>query len=115
MIQHSNSPNKNQLPLAAGFGYSVAAAKNNMPSGPASATNPYGNSLHDDFSSASVPFQRAQCCFSSQIQCFNAACDNTAQQQVSIIQHSTRLSNLKSNSMDSISSLLQYHSYFKKY
>lgn len=60
-------------------------------------------------------FQRAQCCFSSQIQCFNSACASSSQQQFSIVQHSTRLSNLKSNSIDSVSSLLQYHTYFKKY
>lgn len=59
-------------------------------------------------------FQRSQCCFSSQIQCFNAGCASASQQQFSIVQHSTRLSNLKTNSMDGVSSLLQYH-YFKKY
>ncbi|XP_065219736.1 mucin-5AC-like [Planococcus citri] len=64
---------------------------------------------------SSSAYQRAQCCFSSQIQCFNSACASSSQQQFSIVQHSTRLSNLKSNSIDSVSSLLQYHTYFKKY
>lgn len=80
--------------------------------------NQYNNSYRANFGTPFAPnsFQRAQCCFSaSQIQCFNAGCAGGSQQQFSIVQHSTRLSNMKSNSMDSVSSLLQYHTYFKKY
>lgn len=135
LVRHSNSPHvyspytnpamsSNSLMLPNGHHNSpvkaVNATSGTMAAYPGSLNGGCGGvggafPVPSPFGPTGMPFHRSQCCFSSQIQCFNAACDNASQQHVSIVQHSTRLSNLKSSSMDSISSLLQYHTYFKKY
>lgn len=135
LVRHSNSPHvyspytnpamsSNSLMLPNGHHSSpvkaVSATSGTTAAYPSSLNGGGGGvggafAVPSPFGPTSMPFHRSQCCFSSQIQCFNAACDNASQQHVSIVQHSTRLSNLKSSSMDSISSLLQYHTYFKKY